>query len=111
MSLSFLSVLYEVIIQRQKVYMIVTYQYPSQTAVEFDKVLSNFEKLLNFAMLARWHNITWRHWQWFINNSGWTAATNIRANHLLPNSLSCTDLTFPDQPNLTVDRGSYFLAS
>ena len=53
MSLSFLSVLYEVIIQRQKVYMIVIYQYPSQTAVEFDKVLSNFEKLLNFAMLAR----------------------------------------------------------
>ena len=27
--------------------------------------------------------------------------------HLLPNSLSCTDLIFTDQPNLTVDCGAH----
>ena len=49
-SVSFLSqcVLCEVTIQRQKDYLIVIYQSPSQTTVEFDEFLSNFEKLLNF---------------------------------------------------------------
>ena len=27
--------------------------------------------------------------------------------HLLPNSLSCIDLTFTDQPNLVVDSGAH----
>ena len=34
--------------QRQKGYVIVTYRTPSQTTIEFDEFLSNFEKLLNF---------------------------------------------------------------
>ena len=41
-------VLCEVTIQRQKGYVIVIYWSPCQTTVEFDKFLSNFEKLFNF---------------------------------------------------------------
>ena len=50
MTLSFLSVLCEVTIQREKGYVIVTYGFPSQTAIKFDEFLSNFEKLLNFVI-------------------------------------------------------------
>ena len=39
----------EVTIQRQKGYVIVIYRSASQTTVEFDEFLSNFEKLLNFS--------------------------------------------------------------
>ena len=38
----------EVTFQSQKVYVIVTYQSPSQLTVEFDEFLSNVENLLNF---------------------------------------------------------------
>ena len=31
---------------------------------------------------AWWHNITGWHWHWFINNSAWTTATNIRVKPL-----------------------------
>ena len=47
---SFLSVqcaLYEVTFQTQKGYIIVIYQSPSQSTVELDELLSNFESLLN----------------------------------------------------------------
>ena len=55
--------------------------------------------------MARWHNITWKHWHQFIINNAWVTSTNIRPNPLLPNSLSGIDLIFTDQPKLAVDRG------
>ena len=42
-------VLCEVTLQSQKGYVIVIYRSPSQSTVEFDEFLSNFENLLNFA--------------------------------------------------------------
>ena len=38
----------EVTLQSQKGYVIVIHRFPSQSTVEFDEFLSNFENLLNF---------------------------------------------------------------
>ena len=96
---SFLSqcMLCEVTIQRQKGYVIVIYQSPSQTAVEFDEFLSNLDDLLNFVkqqlqpsftIILGDFNARSKSW-WLddiispegpdIDDSVWTAATNIRA--------------------------------
>ena len=115
----------EVTLQRQNGYVIVTYPSPSQTAVEFDEFLSNLEKLLNFVkqfqlsftIILRDFNARSKSW-WpddltspeGTDNDSLTTVHGLQQlisepTHLLPNSLSCIDLIFTDQPNLVVDSG------
>ena len=88
-------------IQRQNGHMIVPYWSPSQTTIEFDKFLSNVEKLLNFVK----HYTTWRHWHWLINNNASVAATNIRANPFVTKLIILHWSHFTDHLNLVVDSG------
>ena len=126
-NVSFLSqcVLCEVTPQRQKGYVIVIYRSPSQTAVEFDEFLSNLEKLLNFVKQSQpsftiiLGDFNARSKSWWPDNITSPEGTDINSlatvhglqqlisepTHLLPNSLSCIDLIFTDQPNLVVDSG------
>ena len=115
----------EVTLQRQNGYVIVTYPSPSQTAVEFDEFLSNLEKLLNFVkqfqlsftIILRDFNARSKSW-WpddltspeGTDSDSLTTVHGLQQlisepTHLLPNSLSCIDLIFTDQPNLVVDSG------
>ena len=126
-NVSFLSqcVLCEVTLQRQKGYVIVIYRSPSQTAVEFDEFLSNLEKLLNFVKQSQpsftiiLGDFNARSKSWWPDDITSPEGTDIDSlttvhglqqlisepTHLLPNSLSCIDLIFTDQPNLVVDSG------
>ena len=132
MIVSFLSqcVLCEVTLQRQKDYVIVIYRSPSQTAVEFDEFLSNLEKLLNFVKQLQpsftmiLGDFNARSKSWWPDDITSPEGTDIDSltivhrlqqlisepTHLLPNSLSCIDLIFTDQPKLVVNSSS-FLAS
>ena len=120
--ISFLSqcVICEVTLQRQKGYVIVIYRSPSQTAVEFDEFLSNLEKLLNFVKQLQpsftmiLGDFNARSKSWWPDDITSPEGTDIDSlttvhglqqlisepTHLLPNSLSCTDLIFTNQPNL-----------
>ena len=103
--------------------MIVIYRSPSQTAVEFDEFLSNLEKLLNFVKQSQpsftiiLGDFNARSKSWWPDDITSPEGRDIDSlttvhglqqlisepTHLLPNSLSCTDLIFTDQPNLVVD--------
>ena len=106
--------LYEVTIQRQKGYVIVAYRSPSQTTIEFDEFLSNFEKLLNFAkqlktpftiIMGDFNARSKSWWPDYITSPESTDVDSLTTvhrlqhlmsdpTHLLPNSLSCIDLIF-----------------
>ena len=115
----------EITLQNQKGYVVVTYRSPSQSITEFDEFLSNFDKLLNhikqfrpsFIIILGDFNTRFKSW-WpddVTSHEGThvESLTTIHGlqkrisdpNHLLPNSSSCTDLMFTDQPNLAVDSG------
>ena len=128
-NISFISqfVLCKVTLQRQKGYVIVIYRSPSQTAVEFDEFLSNLEKLLNFVKQSQpsftiiLGDFNARSKSWWPDDITSPEGTDIDSlttvhglqqlisepTHLLPNSLSCIDLTFTDQPNFVVDSGAH----
>ena len=115
----------KITLQNQKGYVVLTYRSPSQSITEFDEFLSNFDKLLNhikqfrpsFIIILGDFNARFKSW-WpddVTSHEGThvESLTTIHGlqkrisdpNHLLPNSSSCTDLMFTDQPNLAVDSG------
>ena len=118
-------VLCEVTLQSQKGYVIVIYRSPSQSTVEFDEFLSNFENLLNFVKGLKpsftiiMGDFNARSKSWWPDDITSPEGTDIDSlttmyglhqlisdpTHLLPNSLSCSDLIFTDQLNLPVDCG------
>ena len=106
-------------------YIAVTYRSPSQTASEFANFLENFEKLLyqiqqfrsSFVVILGDFNAKSKSW-WnkdITSNEGSqidSLATTYGLQqlisdptHILPNSSTCIDLIFTDQPNLVVDSG------
>ena len=110
---------------RNKTGYIVTYCSPSQTASEFANFLENFEKLLyqiqqfrsSFVVILGDFNAKSKSW-WnkdITSNEGSqidSLATTYGVQqlvsdptHILPNSSTCIDLIFTDQPNLVVDSG------
>ena len=115
----------EITLQNQKGYVVVTYRSPSQSSTEFDEFLSNFDKLLNhikqfrpsFTIILGDFNA--RSKSWWPEDVTSHEGTHIESlttmhglqqlisdpTHLLPNSSSCIDLIFTDQPNLTVNSG------
>ena len=117
----------DVTLQCQEGYVIVIYQSPSQSTVESDEFLSNFENLLNFvkgitpSFTIISGNFNTGPTSWWLDDITSPEGTDIDSlttmhglhqlisdpTHLLPNSLSYTDLIFTDQPNLTVDCGAH----
>ena len=118
-------VLCEVTLQSQKGYVIVIYPSLSQSTVEFDEFLPNFENLLNFvkgfkpSFTIIMGDFNVRSKSWWPDDITSPEGTDVDSlttmyglhqlisdpTHLLPNSLSCIDLIFTDQPNLAVDCG------
>ena len=104
-------------------YIAVTHCSPSQTASEFDNFLENFETLLyqiqqfrsSFVVILGDFNTRSKSWynEDITSNEGSQidSLTNTYGleqlisdpTHILPNSSTCIDLTFTDQPNLVVD--------
>ena len=110
----FLSVCYVkcVTLRSQKGYVIVIYRSPSQSTVEFDEFLSNFENLFNFVKGLKpsftiiLDDFKARCKSWWPDDITSSEVTDINLlttmhglhqlishpTHILPNSLSCIDL-------------------
>ena len=118
-------ILCEISMRNKTGYIAVTYRSPSQTASEFANFLENFEKLLyqiqqfrsSFVVILGDFNAKSKSW-WnkdITSNEGSqidSLATTYGLQqlisdptHILPNSSTCIDLIFTDQPNLVVDSG------
>ena len=118
-------ILCELTIQNKVGYIVATYRSPSQSVTEFDHFLVNFEKLLNhvrqlksaFLLILGDFNAQSKLW-WHENITSHegppidllTMSYGLQQlisdpTQLLPNSSSCIDLIFMDQPNLIVDSG------
>ena len=106
-------------------YIAVTYRSPSQIASESDNFLENFEKCLyqiqqfrpSFVVILGNFNVRSKSWgnEDITSNEGSQIDSLITTygpeklisdpSHILPNSSTCIDLIFTDQPNLVVDSG------
>ena len=127
LNINFLSecLICELALENKKCLIVSLYRSPSQSNSEFGNFLSSFEKLLN-------HIINLNPFMIFIigdfnakSSSWWTGDKNtVEGNqieaitccygltqmisdptHILPNSSSCIDLLFTNQPNLIIDSG------
>ena len=115
----------EVSIQNSKGHLDVICRSPSQNIIEFKNFLSNFEKLLNYTTSSNGlftiilGDFNARSSVWWTKDKTTTEGTKLESltsvhgfhqlisqpTHLLPQSSSCIDLIFTDQPNLIVDSG------
>ena len=115
----------EIRLQNQKGYVVVIYRSPSQSSTEFEEFSSNFDKLLNHIKHSRpsftiiLGNFNAKSKSWWSGDVTSHEGTQIESlttmhslqqlisdpTHLLPNSSSCIDLIFTDQPNLAVNSG------
>ena len=117
----------EVFLQNCKGYIGVVYRSPSQDNVEFENFLSNFDELLSktissnslFTIILGDFNA--RSSSWWKEDKTTTEGTHLEAltslynfdqlisepTHILPNSSSCIDLIFTNQPNLVVNCGTH----
>ena len=118
-------ILCELSIQNKVGYIAVIYLSPNQSVNEFDEFLLNFEKLLNqiivlkSSFLVILGDFNARSRSWWCEDITSNEGTQLESltipyglhqlisdpTHLLPNSSSCIDLIFTDQPNLVVDSG------
>ena len=118
-------ILCELSIQNKVGYIAVIYLSPNQSVNEFDEFLLNFEKLLNQIILLKSSflvilgDFNARSRSWWCEDITSNEGTQLESltipyglhqlisdpTHLLPNSSSCIDLIFTDQPNLVVDSG------
>ena len=98
----------------------VVYRSLSQNIIEFENFLSNFEKLLNYTTSSKVlffiisGDFNARSSVWWTKDKTTTEGTQLESltsvhgfhqlisqpTHLLPQSSSCIDLRFTDQPNL-----------
>ena len=117
----------EVTIQNKKGYVAVKYRSPMQSSTEFESFLSGFEDMLSsvfffaksqFTVILGDFNARSSTW-WSndiinINGTLIDSLTTIHgfkqlisdATHILPQSTSCIDLIFTDQPNYIIDCGT-----
>ena len=109
----------------KKVTVSVIYRSPSQTNDEFDTFLSNFQMLLNDidnrkpSLSVVTGDFNSRCSSWWSNDINTTEGLKLLSltssngftelihepTHIQANSLSCIDLVFTDQPNLSVNSG------
>ena len=108
-------------IQNQTGYLVVTYRPPNQNNNEFNKFLTNFERLLNHvkqlrsSFLAPLGDFNARSKSWYLDDITTYSLTTpyglhqliSHPTHLLSTSSTCIDLTFTDQPNLVVNSGAH----
>ena len=117
----------EVSVQNCKGYIGVVYRSPSQNNTEFENFLSDFEELLSktvssnslFTLILGDFNA--RSSSWWEEDRTTTEGSQLEAltslhnfhqlisepTHILPNSNSCIDLIFTNQPNLVVTCGTH----
>ena len=115
----------EINIDGKKGYLATLYRSPSQTQEDFETFLYQFEKLLlninnkNPAFTVISGDFNARSASWWPSDKTTIEGTRIEAlssihgfhqvitepTHILPNSSSCIDLIFTDQPNLVIDSG------
>ena len=115
----------EVSIQNSKGYVGVVYRSPRQNIFEFENFLSKFEKVLSdttfcnslFTIILGDFNarssVWWTRDKTTIEGTQLESLTSVygfhqlisQPTHLLPQTSSCIDLIFTDQPNLIVDSG------
>ena len=115
----------EICLLNKKCYVITIYRSPSQNTEEFEEFLQNFEKLLldiskrkpfmtiilgdfNARSTAWWADDTTNtegiHLESLTSTHGFHQLIS-EPTHILPNSSSCIDLIFTNQPNLAIDSG------
>ena len=117
----------EVVLQNCKGYIGVVCRSPSQENIEFENVLSDFDKLLSKATSFNSLLTIILSYFYAISSSWWkegkttTEGTHLEAltslhnfdqlisepTHILSYSSSCIDLIFSNQLNLVVNRGTY----
>ena len=103
------------------------YRSPSQSSIEFESFLSGFEDMLSSILFSKSQftvilgdfnarSSTW--WSNDITNINGTLIDSLTtthgfkqlisdATHILPQSTSCIDLIFTDQPNYIIDCGTH----
>ena len=118
-------VIFEVSIKNKRGYVVSLYRSPSQTQDEFDIFLVSFEQLNGdiiaknplFVLIAGDFNV--RSTNWWENDLSTSEGTQVDSlttsyglsqiisdpTHILPNSSSCIDLIFTNQPNLVTESG------
>ena len=121
------SIICEVSIQNCKGYIDVIYRSTSQSTVEFEEFLSNFEDNLNttasfsslFTIILGDFNgkssSWWKNDKTTVEGAHLEALTSLHGfhqlisepTHLVPTSTSCIDLIFTGQSNLVVDSGTH----
>ena len=117
----------EVTIQNKKGYVAVVYRSPSQSTSEFESFLSGLEDLLSNALCSKSQftvvlgDFNARSPAWWSEDITTLHGTQIDSlttthgfkqiisdpTHILPQSSSCIDLIFTDQPNYVIDCGTH----
>ena len=117
----------EVTIQNKKGYVAVVYRSPSQSTSEFESFLSGLEDLLSNALCSKSQftvvlgDFNARSPAWWSKDITTLHGTQIDPlatmhgfkkiifdpTHILPQSSSCIDLIFTDQPNYVIDCGTH----
>ena len=117
----------EVTVQNIKGYIVVMYRSPSQSSIESESSLSGFEDMLSSVLFSKSQftvilgdfnarSSTW--WSNDITNINGTLIDSLTtthdfkqlisdATHILPQSTSCIDLIFTDQPNYIIACGTH----
>ena len=112
-------------IKKKREYVVSLYRSPSQTQDEFDIFLISFEQLIGdiiaqkplFVLITGDFNV--RSTNWWKNDLPTSEGTQVDSlttsyglsqvisdrTHILPNSSSCIDLIFTNQPNLVTESG------
>ena len=118
----------EIVYNQRKCFIVSLYRSPSQTLAEFDNFITKFEAIIDKIITPGSPNLifiigdfnaklsTWNHDDPDTNEGieistitssyGLTQIIN-EPTHILPNSSSCIDLLFTNQPNMIIKSGTY----
>ena len=118
----------EILYDHKKCFVVSLYRSPSQSPVEFDDFIAKFEGIIDYITTPGSPNLvfiigdfnaklsTWKHddpdTEEGIEISAITSSYGLtqiitEATHILPNSSSCIDLLFTNQPNMITKSGTY----
>ena len=118
----------EILFNQKKCFIVSLYRSPSQTDAEFDEFIEKFEKIIDYITTSDSPNLifiigdfnaklsTWKHddpdTEEGIEISTITSSYGLtqvisEPTHILPNSSSCIDLLFTNQPNMITKSGTY----